>query len=366
MRGNVPIGLLISGMTAFVLIGSAQSLYGPSLPVYMRDFALSQKSAGVLISAHWVGAFIAVATMILRPRLLSAPLSLILMALGAAALALQPTWVLMLAGAVVLGAGYGAVAAIFNPRFLHAFGARGPSMVGLLNAIFCVGAIGAPLVLLQFANDPRWVFGLIAVVSVVVAPFAGGRGASGPAVSPDLYAGLRPGILVFGALAIGFEACIIGLGPSALVISGLSEDRAAQLTSLFFVAFLLARLSLIWVAPLLRPFNLLILALIGEGVCALGAFMLSPGLFYVLAGVFVGMNFPAFFVCAVERLGNDPRIGPMIIASGLVGGITAPILVGAVLALTGEGGLFALLAILALATSGAALIVRGEMTRRLA
>jgi MFS transporter, FHS family, glucose/mannose:H+ symporter len=48
-------------------------------------------------------------------------------------------------GIVIFGMGYGIATVVFNPRVLRAFGAKGPSMVSLLNAMFAVGAIVAPL-----------------------------------------------------------------------------------------------------------------------------------------------------------------------------------------------------------------------------
>ena len=363
MRGKLPLGLLFCGMSGFILMGAAQSLYGPAIPTYMRDFGIGQPVASLLISAHWVGAFIGVITMILRPGVMTARVSIALMAIGAALVAAELAFPVMLLGAVVLGAGYGTVAAIFNPRFLNEFGPRGPAMVGVLNAIFCIGAIGAPLVFVQLGNDPRLSFVIVAAMTLLLVPFAGRSPAVAQVQSAPLWQGLRPGILIFGGFAIGIEACVIGLGPSALVISGVSETGAAQLSSLFFVAFFLSRMSLMWIAPLIRPFSLLTVALVGEGVCMLLAATVSPSLFYVLAGAFVGLNFPAFFVCSVERLGKDPRISPIVIASGLVGGIASPILMGGLMSALGEGVVFGLLAALALATAAAALFARAEMSR---
>ena len=52
-------------------MGAGQALYGPALPIYALAFGISPATAGLLISAHWVGALAAVAGIILQLRRVS-------------------------------------------------------------------------------------------------------------------------------------------------------------------------------------------------------------------------------------------------------------------------------------------------------
>jgi hypothetical protein len=326
-------------------MGAGQSLYGPALPAFTRAFGVGLSEAGLLISAHWVGAAVGVTLMFLRGHWATPRRVLLVMALGAAMVASGLGWLLTLAGAVVLGTGYGAATVIYNRRFLNAFGARGPAMVGQVNAVFGLGAIAAPLIFVALGSQPQLSYGLVAGLALLACL---GAGFAGPEVLPPVAHGpgfrLRPGILAFGVAAIGVEACLIGLGPTALIAAGQTEAHAAQLLSAFFVAFLAARIGLLWLADAVPAFTLLVLALIGAGLCALGAATLSAAWFFVPLGGFAGLFFPPFYVTATAKMGSDPRVSPTIIAAGLIGGIASPLLMGGVLASLGDGLFFWIIA----------------------
>lgn len=357
------LGLLAAGLGTFIVMGAGQSMFGPSLPALARIFGLAGPEAGLLVSAQWVGAAVGVAVMFLRPGWISPRVALVLMAAGAALMAAGLAWGLVLLGALVFGVGYGASTVVYNPLFLKRFGARGPAMVGLLNATFGIGAITAPLVFVALGNDPGMGFALVAGLCLLVWLAAGSVGA---APMTALAAGpfrLRPGILTFGAVAIGLEACLIGLGPTALIAAGETEAAAAQYLSLFFVAFLAVRVGLMWLSDLMPPFSLFTCALGLAGVAALGAVLLHPGLFFVLLGVAGGLFFPAFYVCATLRMGDDPRVAPTIIAAGLVGGISSPLILSGLMGWLGGQAFFWVVAGVALTAAAAGLLALGHMNR---
>ena len=343
IRANA--GLLFAGVATFIVMGAGQSLYGPALPAFSRAYGVTAAAAGVLISAHWVGCFLGVGVMFLRGGTVTPRHALTLMAAGAAGIAAMPGWGLTLAAATVFGVGYGMSTAVFNPRVLRAFGARGPSMLSLLNATFGVGAIAAPLVFVALGSDPRWSFGLTAGLCALIWIGAGavGRGAATAAADARPF---RPDwmILAFGMVAIGLEACLVGLGPSALIRAGVAEPRAAELLSGFFVVFLLARVVLIFTAHRIAPFTLFTLAMALAAVCALGAGIVSPAVFFVAMGAPAGLFFPGFYVTASALMGEDTRVPPTIIAAGLVGGILSPVLVAPLMQGMGERGFFWLIA----------------------
>lgn len=338
--------LLAVGVLTFILMGAGQSLYGPALPSFARMYEVRLGTAGLLISAHWVGCAFGVGAMFVWGRLVTPRGVVLLMAAGAALVATGAGWVLALLGALVFGAGYGAATVVFNPRMLRAFGARGPAMVSLLNATFGIGAIGAPLVFVALGNDAVLSFAVCAVLAAVLAVFAGRAGGAEAVSVATAGQRFRPhwGILGFAVAAIGVEAVLIGLGPAALIKAGESETAAAQLLSAFFLAFLAARVVLSFVAHLLPSFTLFTLALAGASLSCLTAALGAAGPGFVVLGFFAGMFFPLEYVTASRKMGDHPMVAPAIISAGLVGGIAFPLLLSPFLAALGERGFFFLAA----------------------
>ena len=339
-------GLLFVGIATFVMMGAGQSLYGPALPAFGRTLSLSAAQAGWLISAHWIGCAIGVALMYRWGAKVSPRLTIGLMAMDGAALAAGAGTVTTFAGALVFGIGYGFATVVFNPRILRAFGERGTAMVSLVNASFGLGAIAAPLVFVGLGSDPARAFGLVAILAALIWLFAGPAGRVAATADTATSGPFRPMLAfqLFAVAGIGMEATLIGLGPSALIQSGLSETSAAQLLSAFFVAFLGARVVLIFTAHLVAPFVLYVGAMIAAALSALLAAVMSPGVFFVAMGASAGLFFPGFYVAASKLMGDDPRTAPTIIAAGLVGGIAAPVVLAPVLVPLGGSGFFAILA----------------------
>jgi MFS transporter, FHS family, glucose/mannose:H+ symporter len=350
-------GLLFAGIATFVMMGAGQALLGPALPVYVRDFSLSEGEAGLFVALVWVGCFLGVGMMYFKGALIGPRHTLAVMAAGTGVMALGPTWVLTLLGGVLFGAGYGMATAVFNPRVMRAFGATGPSMLSLLNATFGVGAIAAPLVFVWLGSDPAWSFGIVALVLVAIWAGAGAAGREGLAQTGAVKA-FRPhwGILGFGLVAIGMEASLAGLGPTALIRAGVAEETASQLLSAFFVVFLLARVALIFIAHRVQPFVLYTVAVTSAAVFALGAVFLAPGPFFVAMGASTGLFFPGFYVTAAGKMGDDIRVPPTIVASGLVGAITAPLVLAPLSTTLGDRGFFVLVAAILVAVAIAAVL----------
>lgn len=356
-------GLLIIGIATFVLMGAGQSLYGPALPAFSRNFGITVGMAGILVSAHWVGCAIGVGGMFFQGRHVTPRHVVVLMGVGAAIIAAGLGWWITVLGAVVFGIGYGCSTVVFNPAMLRAFGARGPAMLSLLNATFGIGAIGAPLIFVALSNDPALTFALCAALGAVIALGAGAarQTESGPVEETTAPFTLHLPILVFGVMAIGLEACLIGLGPAALIAAGETEVHAAQLLSMFFFAFLAARVLLIFTAHLLAPFTLYLVAIAGTFGTALGAALIAPGVFFVAMGAFAGVFFPGFYVTASGKMGLHPRVAPTIIAAGLIGGIFAPLILSPWLSQLGARGFFWVIATIAGGLALAALVNLRQM-----
>lgn len=356
-------GLLAAGVATFVMMGAAQALYGPALPAFARDLGLTATAAGWLVSANWIGCALGVALMYLAGARVAPRHPLALMGLGAVLLALGPGRVGTFAGAVIFGAGYGMSTVVFNPRILRVFGAHGTSMLSLLNACFGVGAILAPLAFVWMGSNPMTAFLGVAILAGLIWLGAGPAGRAGAAPVASEAGRFRPmlPLHLFAVAGIGMEASLIGLGPTALIDMGVAETRAAELLSLFFVAFLGSRLALVFTAHLAAPFTLYLGAMVVAAMAALAAAWVAPEVFFVVMGLSAGLFFPSYYVAASRVMGDDPRTPPTIIAAGLVGGILAPILLGMVMDPLGGRGFFLLLAGLAGGAALAAILVRGVL-----
>lgn len=362
IRAN--LGLLVAGVATFVLMGAAQSLLGAALPVFAEGFALTKAESGLLVSAFWVGCAAAVGFMYLRGQGIGPRHALALMAAGSALMAAEPGWMLTLLGAAVFGAGYGMATVVFNPRVLAAFGRHGTAMLSLLNATFGIGAIAAPLVFVALEQDPRLAFGACAALAVAIW-LAAGAAKGEAAAAPGPRGPFRPpfAFLLFAVFGIGLEASLAGLGPTALIATGIAQDRASELLSVFFAAFLGARVVLIFTAHLVQPFRLYTGAMVAAAGFAALAVLLSPSLGFVGLGACAALFFPGFYVAASKRIGDDPRTAPTIIAAGLVGGIFAPPILSALMPHLGPRGFFWLVLVIAAATAAAALVEAGRQSR---
>ncbi len=338
--------LIFAGIASFILMGAGQSIYGPALPAFSRLFDIGLGTAGFLVTAHWIGCAFGVGTMFwMGPR--ATPRHVIAaMVLGSVLVASSLHFGVVLLGAAIFGAGYGAATVVFNGRVLQVFGSGGTGMLSLMNACFGIGAIGAPLLFVALNNAPAPTFALFAVAALVIWVFSGR--VAHPQITttnaPKIPLKLDLPILTFHALAIGTEASLIGLGPAALMATGASEVWAAQLLSIFFIGFLLARVALFFVAHLLPPFALSSLAVAGVALSSLGAATLSPDIFFVIMGFCAGAFFPTIYVAATHHMGDNPRVSPVIITAGLIGGILIPLVLSQVMGQMGQFGFFWLFA----------------------
>jgi fucose permease len=354
-------GLFWSGTLTFIVMGVVASVYGPALPALARGGDVALAEAGVLVSLHALGGLLALAAGAMLGGV-TGRIAVGTALAGAALIVLSGPWAVTMLGALVLGGGYGLTATVYNRRFLVQMGPRGPAMVSLLNAIFGVGSIAGPLVLVGFGGSVPLTYGLIAVAlaallpladrgqAVVVAPAASAPGFTGSAaVTATLR---RPAILGLGAAAIGIESAAVGLGPAALIGLGLTEREAALTASAFFVAFLVGRLSLVWISAQVPALRLLALALVAASACLAAATVAWPALFYALAGGAVGMFFPAYFVAGSDRYGTDERVASVILAAVYVGAVSIPAVGAVVMGQAGGAAFLGVLAVMCMAAAG--------------
>ena len=354
--------LFASGALAFFLLGMLPALFGVALPLWSRAFDLGPGEGGALFATYNAGAVVTVLGGILGvPGLATRPACL-LVALGAAGLALGTSWPLLLLGAFVAGLGYGILAATVNRRFLAEFGSKGPGMVSFVNGIYGLGAILSPLLFLWAGSAPPLVFWATAALAALAMALARPEPfrISAPGLPP-----LRPRLLIlllnFGAIVL--ESGLVGLGAAALVDGGIGESDAARFVSAFFLLFVAGRLGLAFVNHILPPGRTFLVGVMGVAVCMWLAVGGAPAWGFVLSGFFAAICFPAFFVWGTRILGPDPRMGAAILSSGLVAGTLGPLGLRPILAAVGEEGLFWILACVATALSVVVAVLRPRLKR---
>ena len=320
------MALLITGCAAFAMMGAGLSLYGPSVLSYQRLFSLTAGDAGWVLSAHWVGSLSGVLVMFLFPGRIGPRPGLFLLALGGGLLGAGVSWLATMGGAVVLGLGYGMLTAVFNPRILALFVARGPAMLALINAVFSFGAIVAPLAFSLMPSNPERLFMVMGALTFLVFLAAGPAARINPAQS-NSGTGFRISlpILILGAFGIGLEVSLVGLGPSALVKSGLDETTAAQLLSAFYLTFLAGRVALIFLADRLPAFGIFLAGMVATSLGLWGCALISPMWFFAPIGIAAGLFFPGYYVTGSALLGNDPRVSPFLIIVAQIGAMLLPL-----------------------------------------
>ena len=364
MSAKAKSALLMSGLSSLLIVGAGAGIFGPAVPVFEAQFQLSTVTAGLLISTLWIGCLTGVLLMYFKGAVMTPQLPLALMALGCVVLALAPMWWVVLAGAIVFGIGYGSVAALFNPRVLSAYGETGASKVGLLNALYSIGAILAPYAFTLLGSDLRPVFWGMAVIAGLTALLSGKIGLTG--LVPEAHGRgfkLHLPILVLAALAIGIEASLGGLGPAALIRAGVAEETAAVLLSLFFVAQLATRVTLIFTAHRFPDFAIFVAAVTIAALCALGAALISPAFFFPPMGVAAGLFFQGEYVTATRKMGDDPRVSPVILGVGLAGAVVSPLIYARFMDALGPHGFFWLVGGVAAVTTALSLAFYRAMMR---
>lgn len=335
------------GALAFVAMGGVQALYGPSLPGFSHLFGVPISTAGLIISAHGLGTLAGVLGTV---PLAGHPLAryrtgsaVTLLAVGALAVGLTTAWPVALLGALIVGVGYGTLTVGLNSLFAVGFGKRGAAMVNLLNALFGIGAVLAPLLVGRASGNVGWPFLVVALGAGLLAPFAFSLDDRVPEPPPahqapgDRRTGLLAGFLVLLALGVGIEASSSGWNATYLVALGQTPAAAAGFASLFYLVFTAARLAAVPLSLRLPSSTLVGGALALAAVLLLLARVpaLAPSVLVTLGGA-VALLFPNTFTWLARTLPGARGATAWVIAGALLGGALFPALVGQAVAAFGE------------------------------
>jgi fucose permease len=329
--------VVVASCVGFVLIGALQALYGPAIPAFRVEFGLSPSGAGLGLSAHFVGGVAGVRLFgCLGNRQILAS-SYVLMALGAAGVALAPSWPLALTAALLAGLGFGGIDYGLNQLFAVGFGRRSTAMLNILNAHFGVGAILGP-VLIGVVGSARYpaVFLGFALANLPLLlclggvrdrspqPAAGPQSADGTGVLGRSLGSVLAVFVTLYVLHVGIEAGVGGWEPTHLETVGFTAGVAATATSVYWLMMTVGRFL---VAPMALRFSaqaIITVSCAGMTVCLLLAAV--PGLApyaYAGVGLFIAPIFPTGLPWLHRAAPQARRAGAVVIAASMVGGVAA-------------------------------------------
>lgn len=363
----------VTGLALFTLLGGGQALFGPSLPTFQALYGLSVPSAGLILTCYWAGGLSAV-LVALVPRF--APFmrwrtgfAAAVLALGCFAISDSGVWPGVLLGAFGMGAGHGLLTVGLNGFFASAFGQRAPVLLNLLNAMFGVGAVIAPIVLVSFDGHVEHVFRGLAIGFALLLPLAlllDDRAVNVEADSEmnnSLSSLVRTAVrhrlfLMLMGVAVGLEVAIVGWGVTVLSGPVMPLDEARTFTSFFYVSFTCARLMAVGLSFHVRP------ALFVLGGFSASAILLvivndgggMAGYAFASLGFAVGPLFPNLFAWAAPHIVKEPPLSALVICAGMLGGIAGPGLLSSLAFAAGAQSAFCLLSVFALVAS--AMVVR--------
>jgi len=335
--------LLITASVAFLAIGASQAIYGPFYAVFREIFDLSAARVALTTTFHFAGGTASlIVTGFLVRRLGGVRVMIvaaITLTLGFVVISLAPGFPVLLLGALIVGLGFGGLQ-VLNFMVARIFLEHRGAALNLLNSMFSIGAILAPLAaapfVLQGSYRPLFVIlavlGLVVIVLVSLQPRrlgyeAAGRSGGGFAGWPFLLTVV--GFTLFYLVYVGAEASFTNWIPTHLSLThGLGFS--AQMAGLFWAALTLGRLLMIPVSDRISPAVLVTMSVGIAGLISLAARIPDVAPFaYLLAGFFMGPIFPGGLAWIAQRFPeNSTQVSAFVLAGGGFGAVVFPPAIG--------------------------------------
>ncbi len=357
-----PVGLIALLCAAFGAIGAGVATVGPSLPGLALVIDRPLPDLGALLSAMFTGMLVsqAIAGGVVdrygvRPASLT---SFAVYALGTVSLPFAPSLGWLLASGLVMGLGFGLASISINSLAATLVPTRPGFVLNLINVWYAGGTVAGPFlasVWLHRGGRAADVLVLAGVSLLLLAPAAWmlvprreatARSAASPADAPTperwrpppalLLIGLL--VLLYGGIEAGFGGWVASYVQQTI---GSSASRAALLTSLFWLSYLVGRIAATVVTLSVGPGYVLAatsgVALVGGIVLSIGHGRPAPTITaIVLLGFGVGPVYPAMFGLVTSRFRARPATAVSVTATiGSVGAVVLPWVMGRALPIAG-------------------------------
>ncbi|MCA1184936.1 MULTISPECIES: sugar MFS transporter [unclassified Saccharopolyspora] len=342
-------GAVVGCLFAMTAIGALTAAHGPAIPAFRAEQGIDGATAAGGLAAQSIGAVagILLSQALLRRRGNTAAVgaSALLVAVGSVAIALAPSWPLILASAAVAGLGLGGCDVLITQLLIVGAGSRGPALVNVAHACFGLGTALAPAAIAAIgAEHYRVVFAGIGSLALVgLATVRGISAAPTPLELTARTAGdAAPRRLAGTAIVLGFLVLYVthfgvqsGIGswePTVLAEQGYGAAAASLATSGFWLAMVGGRFA---AASLSRrvPLPALVVASCAGMVAAAAVALHGPATAwaYLLAGFCIGPIFPNGLTwLAASGHAHGGRFAAVIAAS-MIGMALAPTGLGAVI-----------------------------------
>ena len=349
---------------ALFCVGLYGASFGPVLPFIAADMGVSLDTAGLILTALFIGSITASASVaiVLHGRdtriLCIAGLSCI--ALGLTLLAFAPSWPIVLVAGVVIGLGDGLVVASTH-ILMPLTSADVPSAINKLNLYFAFGAIAGPIwagAILALTDDRAIVYAGFAIVTVIVlgVMIAADAAVHHPIAAPDERFRLpgNPTAWIMGVVLFLYVGAEFGLGTW---VSSYTRETAhagvfagALLTSGYWAALALGRVfGAVYFARGRDASRLLAVMAAGAGISTLVLTFSSGNIGLSALGAFgAGFCFGPIWpsTVAIASEGSPASATATTVTIGNAGGGAIPWLQGKVLVGAGPGQGVAVTAVL--------------------
>jgi fucose permease len=338
-----------AALMALFGVGVYAASFGPTLPFLAQDLGVSLDTAGLLLTALFVGSISASASVAIalhgrHPRQLSV-WGLAAATGGMTLLAAAPSWPVALLGGAILGVGDGLVVAALH--MLMGLGSRDvASAINRLNLFFAFGAIAGPFwagAVLATAGE-RWIVfaGIAAYEAITLTVMFAASGPDHAAPEFDGEEFRLPGNAtsrIMGAVLFLYVGAEFGLGTW---VSSYARETAhagvlagSLLTSAYWAALALGRVvSGAYFARRRDASLLLIVSIAGAGLATLALALLPTNVVVSAVGAFgaglcFGPIWPATVAIASEGARGDVTAATVTV--GNAGGVVLPWLQGRIL-----------------------------------
>lgn len=327
--------ILWLSFAVFLLIGALQALYGPSFPMLRERFGIGVEAVSIVVSAQFLGSFLGIVVSGFLLRALGYKRVLLtaagVLAVGAGSIALAPTWILVLAGAVLGGAGAGLLNVTSNLMVAVAFSPKAAPALNLSSALFGVGAVVGPLLVTAF--EPRFAppFLFIALGALVLLPWAATIRAPEVAL-PELGAAPVAWTSLAGFVLLYVFYVSAEVGVTSWETEFLTPHfgaRAAAFTSLYWLAIVVGRVLAAPISSRLKSHSMVLYSAGATLVFMLAAHRVeSAPLAFVLVGLSLAPIFPTTLAWLTEVFPQRAeQVTPVVVAAANLGpALTAPLI----------------------------------------
>jgi MFS transporter, FHS family, glucose/mannose:H+ symporter len=400
----------VAALGAFLLIGSTDAAYGPLLRPIATRFGVSLPAAGTVISVYFVGALVSVPVVLAAFRRGSphrvAVAALAVLAVGCLAISLAGGWLVLLAAVLVSGLGFGATDFGLNQIGARTAADGRAARLTILNAAFGAGAVLGPVIVSQL-GEQALTAGFAAAAGLACVLAIGLRGIRGRPVAgaDDLAAGpvglgplgdvplpprpdppssapaapaapvtgpaasspgpvtpgpgrqpaaltRRRGLVALAGLGyllyVACETSVAGWIPAQLASVGYHTSFAAGVTSGFWAAMTVGRLLIVPVSRVVPARRIVLAAcVLLLAVLTLTALPAAAPAAYIAAGLAAAPIFPVGLAWVGAAFPGQPHATSWALTGSLVGGVTGPAVVAAVVSVAGLPAVPAVLSALA-------------------